>query len=146
MANPFLITAAALSATAALLHVGCIIFGASWYRVFGAGKHMVRLAASGSMIPTIITAGITMVLALWSLYALSAAGLIPALPLIRIALCAITGIYLLRGVAGLVLGAMKPGDQGAAFWLWSSIICLSIGVVHLVGTLQVWSQLSHGWG
>jgi hypothetical protein len=30
--NYFLIVAAGLSALAGLLHLGCIIFGASWYR------------------------------------------------------------------------------------------------------------------
>ncbi len=144
MTNPFLVAGAASSAVAAALHVGCIIFGASWYRFFGAGEGMARLSASGSMRPAIITAGIAVVLALWSLYALSGAGVIPRLPLIQLVLCAITGIYLLRGVAGLALAVAAPGDRGMAFWLWSSIICLCIGTLYLVGTRQVWSELSHG--
>ncbi|MGQ4584278.1 hypothetical protein [Lysobacter sp. F60174L2] len=36
-----------LNAIAALLHVGCIIFGASWYRFFGAGERMAQLASAG---------------------------------------------------------------------------------------------------
>lgn len=142
MTNPMLIAGATFSAVAALLHVGCIIFGTSWYRFFGAGDHMVRLSASGSMAPAIITAGIAVVLALWSLYAFSAAGVIPRLPLIRTVLCGITAIYLLRGLAGLTLALAAPGDRGVAFWLWSSLICLGIGTLYLVGTQQVWSQLS----
>jgi hypothetical protein len=86
MVNSFLLTGAALSAVAAVLHVGCIIFGGSWYRFFGAGERMVRLSASGSVTPAIITGGIAVVLTLWSLYAFSAAGVIPRLPLIRIVL------------------------------------------------------------
>jgi hypothetical protein len=35
--NAFLIVGAALSAIAAALHIGCIFFGAPWYRCFGAG-------------------------------------------------------------------------------------------------------------
>lgn len=142
MQNPFLLLAAALSATAAMLHVGCIVFGAPWYRLFGAGEAMVRLSVAGSPIPAFITAGIAALLALWALIALSAAGVIAAFPFVRLALCCITAIFLLRGVAGFGFAALAPGGRSVAFWCWSSIVCLSIGVVYLVGTCQVWQQLS----
>ena len=144
MPNPYLLAGAALSAIAALLHLACIIFGPSWYRFFGAGERMAHLAAAGRIGPAVITAGIAGVLAIWSLYALSGAGVIPRLPLIRSVLCAITGVYLLRGVAGFVLAAAAPGERSVAFWCWSSVICLVIGAIYFVGTRQVWSQLSSG--
>ena len=144
MANPFLLAGAAMSAIAALLHLGCIVFGPSWYRFFGAGEGMAQLAAAGSPVPARITAGIAAVLTLWSAYALSGAGVIPRLPLLRIALCAIAGIYLLRGAAGFVLAAVAPGERSVAFWVWSSLICLGIGALYFVGARQVWSQLSRG--
>lgn len=135
--NYYLVAGAIFSAIAALLHVGCIAFGPSWYRFFGAGDRMVQLSAAGSIIPTVITTGIVAVLGLWSLYALSGAGLVAELPLTRIALFAIAGIYLLRGLAGLALAAVAPGTRGAPFWMWSSAICLGIGALYLTGTLQV---------
>jgi hypothetical protein len=144
MANPFLLIGAALSAIAALLHLGCIFFGASWYRFFGAGERMVRLAAAGSIRPTIVTTGIAAVLVLWSLFALSGAGVVPRLPLVRFALCAITAIYLIRGLIGMVFAVAAPGNHGVAFWWWSSAICLGIGALYLVGTQQAWSYLSRG--
>lgn len=140
MNNPFLILGAALSAVAALLHVGCIVFGASWYRFFGAGERMAQLAAAGSWRPTLITSAIVLVLAAWSVYALSGAGVVPRLPLVRTALCIITGIYMLRGLAGFPIAA----SSGSAFWWWSSAICLTIGLVHLTGVRQAWAQLSSG--
>jgi hypothetical protein len=136
--NVFLIAAALLSALAAALHVGCIVFGAPWYRFFGAGERMAQMAIAGSWYPTIVTVAIAAVLAAWSLYALSGAAVIRALPLLRPALCIITGIYLLRGLLILplaVLGRTTP------FWWWSSTICLLIGAVHLVGVWQVWPRL-----
>ena len=142
MANPFLLASAALSAIAALLHVGCIIFGPSWYRFFGAGERLAQLAAAGSAVPTVMTAGIAAVLSLWAAYALSGAGVIARLPLIRVGLCAIAGIYLVRGAAGLVFAAVAPGERSVAFWVWSSLICLGIGALYLVGTRQVWAALS----
>ena len=142
MGNPLLISGAVLSAVAALLHVGCIVFGASWYRFFGAGEQMAQLAAAGNWRPTLITSGIVLVLAIWSLYALSGAGLIPKLPFVRLVLCVIASIYLLRGVAGFAFASFAPGSHGLAFWWWSSAICLTIGGVHSVGIWQAWSQLS----
>ena len=144
MANPFLLIGAALSAIAALLHLGCIFFGASWYRFFGAGERMVRLAEAGSIRPTIVTMGIAAVLVLWSLFALSGAGVVPRLPLARFALCTITTMYLIRGLIGMVFAVAAPGTHGVAFWWWSSVICLGIGALYLVGTQQAWSYLS--WG
>ena len=142
MANPFLLFGAALSAVAAAMHIGCIIFGASWYRFFGAGERMAKLSAAGSIVPALITTGIAVVLGFWSLYALSAASIIPALPLMRLVLCSIIAIYLFRGLAGLAFAVVAPGERGVAFWCWSSFICLGIGALSLVGTLQVWSQFS----
>ena len=144
MGNSFLISGAVLSAIAALLHIGCIIFGAAWYRFFGAGEKMAQLAAAGSWLPTLITSGIALVLTTWALYAFSAAGIIPKLPLLRAAICTITSIYLLRGMAGIALATFAPGSNRAAFWWWSSAICITIGAVHAVGTWQVWPQLSRG--
>jgi hypothetical protein len=99
--SQILIVCSALNAAAAALHVGCIAFGAPWYRFFGAGERMARLAAAGSWRPTLITSGIVLVLVVWTLYALSGAGAIRRLPLVRPVLCAVTGVYLLRGIGGL---------------------------------------------
>jgi hypothetical protein len=138
--NSWLMMGAALSALAAVLHIGCIVFGASWYRFFGAGERMAQQAAAGSWHPAIVTAFIAAMLAAWSLYALSGAGVIPKLPVLRLALCAITGIYLLRGMAVLPLVFLSLG-RSTAFWWWSSAICLGIGLIHWVGLRQVWERL-----
>jgi len=136
--NAYLIAGALLSALAAALHVGCIVFGAPWYRFFGAGERMAQMAIAGNWYPTVVTAAIALVLAIWSLYALSGAGVIRALPLLRPALCVITAIYLLRG---LVIVPLAVLGKGTPFWWWSSMICLLIGSVHLAGLSQVWARL-----
>lgn len=137
--NKPLLLAAALSFAAALLHLGCIVFGAPWYRALGAGERMARLADAGHWYPPAITLLIASVLALWGLYALSGAGIVRRLPFTRTALSAITGIYLLRGIAFVPLQAHFPGNS-AAFWYWSSGICLCIGLVHLAGLRQAWTR------
>jgi hypothetical protein len=138
--NIYLVIAAILSAVAALLHVGCIIFGASWYRFFGAGEEMAALAEQGSIAPTIITSFIALILSVWSAYALSGAGIIRKLPLIRTALILITSIYLLRGIGGLFF-ISNPGSNTPEFMFWSSSICIVYGLFYLIGLKQKWSQL-----
>ncbi|MEO7860885.1 MAG: hypothetical protein ABIU05_10650 [Nitrospirales bacterium] len=138
--NPFLVAGAILSAIAAALHLACIYFGGPWYRLMGAGEQMARLAESGSTFPAMITSAIAAMLLVWSLYALSGAGVIRRLPLLRSILCAITAFYLLRGFAFVLLMAVVPG-RSFRFWLWSSAICAVYGMVHAVGLKQVWPLL-----
>ncbi len=138
--NRFLVVGATLSALAALLHLGCIVLGAPWYRFLGAGEQMAQLHLAGHWYPTVATLAMSSVLAAWSLYALSGAGAIRSLPLTRWVLCAITLAYLLRGVAFAPLMAYFSGNS-TAFWFWSSAICLGTGVIHLIGLGQVWSRL-----
>lgn len=138
--NVWLISAGLLSSSAALLHIGCIYFGASWYRFFGAGEQMALMAEQGSLQPTIITSGIVTVLIVWALYAFSAAGAIVALPFTRMMLILISAVYLLRGIVGFFL-IFNPLGRTPDFWLWSSSICLVIALVHIWGLKQSWSSL-----
>lgn len=138
--NYYLVVAGCLSAVAALMHIGCIAFGAPWYRFFGAGEQMAVMAEQGMIKPTIITSFIVVVLSIWSLYAFSAAGVIGCLPFIRLALIVITAIYLVRGIAGIYFVA-NPIGRSPEFWIWSSVICLSIGLLHMIGLKQQWTSL-----
>ena len=138
--NYYLVVAGCLSAVAALMHIGCIAFGAPWYRFFGAGEQMAVMVEQGMIKPTIITSFIVVVLSIWSLYAFSAAGVIGCLPFIRLALIVITAIYLVRGIAGIYFVA-NPIGRSPEFWIWSSVICLSIGLLHMIGLKQQWTSL-----
>ncbi len=129
-----------MSAGAALVHVGCIAFGAPWYRFFGAGEQMAQLALRGHWYPTVMALAIASMLSVWSLYAFSGAGVIRRLPFVRAVLVAVAGVYLLRGIAFLPMLAYFPG-RSMAFWFWSSGICLAIGLLHLVGLRQAWPKL-----
>ena len=138
--NRFLVAGAVMSAFAALVHLGCIAFGAPWYRFFGAGEQMAQLALRDHWYPTAMALTIASVLSVWSLYALSGAGVIRRLPYVRAVLVAVAGVYLLRGVAFLPMLTYFPG-RSMAFWLWSSGICLAIGLLHVVGLRQAWADL-----
>ena len=135
-----LIIAGLLSASAAVLHVLIIFGGPDWYRFFGAGERFAVAAAEGRYFPALVTTGIAAVLSMWSAYALSGAGVIPQLPLLRMVLVGVTAIYLLRGIAFVPMVIAK-GGQVSPFALWSSAICLGIGMIHLVGLMQRWPAL-----
>jgi hypothetical protein len=49
-------------------------------------------------------------------------------------------VYLLRGLVALALFVFER-RRLTAFWVWSSLICLGFGAVHLVGLVQVWPHL-----
>lgn len=137
--EPFLVLAGSLSALAALLHVAVIFGGPDWYRFFGAGEGMARMAERGMIQPTLITLGITAILATWAAYAFSGAGLIARLPLLRTGLVVITLIYLARGL--IVFPAAWMGGTVNAFGWWSSAIVLVYGLAYLIGTWRAWPRL-----
>ncbi|NMX90979.1 MULTISPECIES: hypothetical protein [unclassified Pseudomonas] len=138
--NTALLVAAGLNLLVALMHIGVIIKGPSWYHLFGAGERFVRAAKAGRRFPAVVTAGIALVLAAWSAYALSGAGVIDPLPLLRPALCVITLVYLLRGLLGPFV--LAGTGRSTRFIMISSGICVVYGLVHLVGLVQVWNTLA----
>ncbi len=138
--NVLLIIAGCMSACAAIMHVVCIYIGPAGYRFFGAGEKMAKLAEQGSTQPAVITSTIAVILSIWSLYAFSAASMAFRMPLMRWVMSIITMVYLTRGIVGFFL-INTPLGRSPQFWLWSSAICLTIGIVHLIGVKQQWQYL-----
>jgi hypothetical protein len=142
--NP-LILAGSLSFVAAILHIGVILGGSSWYRFFGAGEEMAILAEQGSIKPTLITLGIAFILSIWGAYAWSGAGLLPKLPFLKLALIVITTIYLVRGIFGLIAPFVTNHpiitQNSTSFWVWSSLICLIISLFHIIGLTEKWAVI-----
>lgn len=137
--NTPLLIGTSFSLAVAILHFACIFWGANGFRFLGAGEPIVSRSAAGHWYPPFIAFVIGAVLAIWALYALSGSGVIPTLPYLRLVLVGITGIYLLRAVAFPLLKPAFPGNS-TTFWLVTSAICLVIGLVHLVGLIQVWQR------
>ena len=141
--NPWLVIAGLLSAAAALLHLAVIAGGPDWYRFFGAGEEMARMAEQGRLTPHIITLGIALLLAIWAAYAFAGAGLVRRLPLMRTALVAISAIYLLRGVV-IVPALLQVPGMSNSFTLWSSAIVMVYALAYAIGTWRAWAALSKG--
>lgn len=139
--NRSLLWGGMLSLTAAFLHIAIIIGGPAWYRFFGAGERLTRLAEEGSAIAGTITALVALLLLSWSLYAFAGAGLVRRLPLLKAALVLITAIYLLRGIALLPVALFMPQAVDTMLII-SSLISLAIGLLHLSGTRQMIWELT----
>ncbi len=140
--NTFLLVAAFSSFTAAALHFAIIVGGPSWLRFFGAGEQYAKAAEAGEVWPYLVTVAIGAILAIWGLYALQGSGLVQGLPLpfLRLGLLAITGVYLVRGLV--LIPALLPNVQPyGPFMIWSSVICLVIGLAHAIGLVTQWSFL-----
>ncbi len=136
-AHPWLMAGGALSAAASLAHLAVIIGGPRWYDFFGAGPRMVRLAEQGSPKAALITLFIAGVLAIWAAYAFSGAGLLPRLPLLKLALLAITAVYVLRAFGYIPLLMATGAPVGTFAWV-SSAVVLVYAVVHVMGSLALW--------
>ena len=142
MSAGWLIAAGILDLLAALLHLACLVGGPAWYRFMGAGERMARLAETGSFRPALITIGIATILFVWSAYAFSGAGLLPRLPLLKLALLTICGVYTLRAAA-LPLMLIYMSDRGTTFLYISSAVVLVFALVHGVGIWLNWESLSN---
>lgn len=134
-----LIAGGALTALAAIAHLACIVFGAPAYRFMGAGERMARAAEAGKVRPALVTVAIAAVLLTWAMYAFSGAGAMGRLPFTGLVLPAAGAIYLARAVGFPFLKPRFP-ENSTSFWLWSSGICLVLGLLYAVGSVHVWTM------
>lgn len=141
--NKYLLIAALITAIAALLHIGIIVMGPSWYRFFGAGEGMAQMAEKGSAYPVVITLMIFAVLATFSIYAFSGAGYLPPLPLQRVVLYGAGGVFLLRGILGIPAVLMIDHPYllelraRPIFMVVTSVIVIFMGLMYVIGTLKL---------
>jgi hypothetical protein len=119
-----------------------ISFSPSWSLYFGAPEKLV------SNLPMLYVAGliVAVIFGVFGLYALAGAGTIRPLPLLRLGLVGIGGVYTLRGLVVIPVLLIKAGilqssavipPQASA----ASLISLFIGVLYLAGTMLGWREL-----
>lgn len=136
-----MIVGGGLSIIAALAHLACIFGGPEWYRFFGAGEAMARAAGRGEWMPALVTLGIATMLLVWAAYALSGAGWLPRLPLLRTGLVLITTVYVLRALAFVPLNLVTR-NYSDGFAIISSLIVAIYGAVYAIGTIKAWPHLA----
>jgi hypothetical protein len=117
----------------ALLHLA-LVFRPQWYRHFGAGD-LAQLHEQGSPFTVLATLGLALMFAAWAVYALSGAGVVGQLPLLRAVLIVIGVIYVLRSLM-LPSELLKILLRGYPFrFVVFSTGSLAAGLLYLVGTL-----------
>lgn len=140
--NTYLISASICCFAVAAAHIAVVIGGPDWYRFFGAGEEMAQMAAGGEVYPVVVTLMIASVLSIWDLYALSGAGVVRRLPLLKSALVVIAFIFCARGLVGLLIPVLSNDPyvtaMGTTFWVTSSSICLVLGGLYIVGIDKSW--------
>ena len=115
-----------------------IAFSPSWSLYFGAPEFLV------SNIRLLITTGlvVAVIFAIFGLYAMSGAGYLGRLPLLRWALLAIGCLFILRGLLVIpecmILPGAAPSPPQA---IVSSLVALGIGIVYLIGVIGNWTRM-----
>lgn len=123
-------TAATLDLLAALLHLAIIAGGPAWYRFFGAGDDLARMAERGHPWPTLVTTAIAAGLTVFALYTFSLDGrCCHVLPWRREVVWLITGIYTLRAAVPLLLAPWVRAMR-TPFMLISSGVCALYAIAH----------------
>jgi hypothetical protein len=133
-----------MSIAAALAHVACLVGGTPWYLFMGAPPELVMAAERGSLHLPIMTGVISVIIFGWALYAFSAAGVLMRLPFMRLALAAISFVLLARGLSYFLLpvwSGWRP-DLSQTFMIWSSLLCIVMGLTFAIGAKLAWPRLS----
>ena len=138
-----LILGGLVSFLVAAIHAAIVPIGAEAYRYFG-GDFMLPLLEQGSPVPALVTLGLALIFALWGVYALSGAGVVRRLPLLRLGLVLISALYLLRGLELIPDLAWRLGGNAGApvrFTLFSAVSLLA-GLLYTIGLVGMWRRIT----
>ena len=89
-----------------------------------------------------------LVLVIFGLYALSGAGSIRRLPLLRLGLIGISSLYLLRGLFFIISVLIRLGILKGEILIQgeiSTLVFLAAGIAYAVGTILNWRQMQVRW-
>ena len=128
----FLIIAAGIATFTALAHMSCIFLGESCYRSQLAPEAIIQSAVDGTLLAPLGTTFVSSLFLLCAVYALSAADIIPKLPLVEVAIYSISALCILRGLATIPISLAYP-EAVSRFVITSGAIWFISGVLFLVG-------------
>ena len=138
-----LILGGVVSFLIAAVHAAIVPVGKKAYGYFG-GDFLLPLLEQGSSIPALVTLGLALIFAIWGAYALSGAGAIRRLPLLRLGLVLICALYLLRGFELIPdLTSRLAGNAGAPvkFTMFSAVSLLA-GLLYAIGLARMWRTIT----
>jgi hypothetical protein len=121
------------------VHVAALAGGPRWIEFVGAPSSVVRSATEGTWLAPAGALGIAALLILWGLYALSGAGLIRRLPLLKTVLGSVALLFLLRGL--IVIPFLSRANWASpieTFAVAASAFVFVLGAAYAVGVWGVW--------
>ncbi len=124
----------------ATAHVIGLIWAWSFFRAVGIEEEMRELATQGSALPYILTLITAAAFLVFGLYALSSAGYLRRLPLLRAGLVFVAVIYVYRATLHGGIGAVRDGDVAQIAF---AAIALLIGLCYACGAVMHRPQASH---
>jgi len=144
-ARSYVIASAGMCAVGAVVHLIAILLGARWHALIGAPLGLIEMLERGSARPAVTCLAIAAVLAVWSAYGFSAAGLVRKLPARRTVLALVAAVLIARSIVlptlasyapAMLIGACGRCQQLNWFVLVTSALCLFVGVGYAVAALR----------
>lgn len=117
-------------------HLVGLLWAEKMFEVTGIGTEMDQLGKLHWVLPYALTVFVAVVFFVFGLYGLSAYGKIQRLPWLKFGIFTISAIYILRGLAELVLDGIN-GTNSLSETLYS-LMALIIGLLFLIGGLEKW--------
>ncbi len=127
-----LILAAFIAMGTAVAHMSCIYFGPECYSVQMAPPQIVESAINGTILAPIGAVFVSALFVALGLYALSGAGIIRKLPLLKFAMYALATLCIIRGILPLQLWLRQP-DKISDIVFYAGIVWLVTGLLFLFG-------------
>ncbi|MGI0119618.1 hypothetical protein [Zooshikella sp. RANM57] len=127
-----LVIAAIITISTAVAHMSCIFLGPSCYSAQMAPQVVIQSAIDGTLIAPITTVFISILFITCGVFALSGAGILKKLPLLKLALASIATLCLLRGISTLPLSLLYP-DKVSMFSISAGIVWFITGGLFMYG-------------
>lgn len=121
----------------AIGHIVGLFWADKMFEVTGIGKEMNGLAQTHSSLPYLLTIFVAIVFFIFGLYGLSADNKFRPLPLLKLVIFTIAGIYLLRGIGELIFD-LEQQQTNLLLETTYSLIAVFIGLLFLIGGLKKW--------
>ncbi len=120
----------------AIGHIVGLIWAEQMFEVTGIGKEMNGLAQTHSSLPYLLTIFVSIVFVIFGLYGLSAGDRFRKLPLLKLGIFTIAGIYIFRGLGEIIVDTIQGTNSSAE--MTYSVFALTIGLLFLFGGLKKW--------
>ncbi|RJE74079.1 hypothetical protein [Reichenbachiella sp. MSK19-1] len=121
----------------AIAHIIGLLWAEQMFEITGIGEEMAELTLIHSSWPYLLTIFVAVVFLIFGLYGLSADDEFRKLPLLKLGIFGIAGVYIFRGIGELVFGISQQETPSMAETIYS-LIALGIGLLFLFGGLKKW--------